>query len=68
MMSDPRPEEIIQAEKLLDNGKIDDALEIIINFEKKNGINQNEQLWALLIRGWVNIYKLQFKEGVEVAE
>ena len=56
-MSDPRPEEIIQAEKLLDNGKIDDALEIIINFEKKNGINQNEQLWALLIRGWVNIYK-----------
>jgi len=38
-MSDPRPEELIQAENLLYNGKVDKALEIINNFQNKSEIS-----------------------------
>ncbi len=67
-MSDPRPEILILAEKNIDNGKLEKALEIVTNFEKNSNITPKEQLWALLLRGFVHNYKLQMKETVEVGE
>ncbi|MHA2037617.1 MAG: tetratricopeptide repeat protein [Promethearchaeota archaeon] len=67
-MSDPRPKEIIRAEELLDNGKLEGALEIITNFEKKDGITPKEKLWVLLLTGQLHLNKLQFKKSVEVGE
>jgi hypothetical protein len=49
-MSDPRPEELVPAEQLLDYGKEENALEIITNFEKKSVITPREQLWVLFFK------------------
>ena len=57
-MSDPRTEELIPAEQLLDYGKEEDALEIITNFEKKSVITPREQLWVLFLRGMGSSIKL----------
>ncbi|MFX0083936.1 MAG: hypothetical protein ACFE94_19495 [Candidatus Hodarchaeota archaeon] len=51
-MSDPRPKELIHAEELMYNGKIEEALEIIYNFEKNFKPVTKQHLWALLSRGW----------------
>jgi tetratricopeptide (TPR) repeat protein len=67
-MSDPRPEELINAEKLLDDGKVDKVLEIIANFEQKSDITPKEQLWVLLLRAGVHSVKLEFKEEVELGD
>jgi tetratricopeptide (TPR) repeat protein len=63
-MSDPRPEEMIYAEKLLDNGKVDEVLEVITNYEKKSSITPTEQLWLFLLRAAVYSVKLEFDEEV----
>ncbi|MHA2283437.1 MAG: hypothetical protein ACXAC5_21565 [Promethearchaeota archaeon] len=65
-MSDPRPEELIHAEKLLTNGKVGEVLEIISNFEKKRDITPKEQLWSCLLRGEAYTLNLQFKEAVKI--
>ncbi|MFX0001344.1 MAG: tetratricopeptide repeat protein [Candidatus Hermodarchaeota archaeon] len=67
-MSDPRPEQLIRAEELMYNGKVKDALEVVVNFEKKVELTPKDQLWSLLLKG--NIYRLtaQLKEAVEVGE
>ena len=36
MMSDPRPEELIRAEDLMFNGKVEEVIELLNNFE--NGL------------------------------
>ncbi|MFX0166736.1 MAG: tetratricopeptide repeat protein [Promethearchaeota archaeon] len=67
-MSDPRPEDLICAKELMYNGKVREALEMVINFEKKIELTSKDQLSALLLKG--NIYRLtaQLKEAVEVGE
>jgi len=35
MKSDPRPEELIHAEELINDEKVEEALEIVTNFEKR---------------------------------
>jgi tetratricopeptide (TPR) repeat protein len=67
-MLDLRPEELIRAEELMYNGKVKEALEIVINFEKKVELTPKDQLSALLLKG--NIYRLtaQLKEAVEIGE
>ncbi|MFX1399581.1 MAG: tetratricopeptide repeat protein, partial [Promethearchaeota archaeon] len=67
-MPDLPPQELIRAEELIDNGKIDEGLEIITNFEKNNKIIPKEQIWTQLLRGRVHVYSQQFKEGVEIGE
>lgn len=67
-MSDPRPEELNLAGQLLSNGKLEDALEIITNFEKKSEITPKEQLWVFLLRGHVYQAKFQLKKVIEMGE
>lgn len=67
-MSDPRPKELIHAEELRFNGKVEESLEIIRNFEQKPEINPEELLWALLLRGWVYAAKQQIHEAIELRE
>ncbi len=67
-MPDLRPEELILAEELIYNGKPDKALEIVVHFKKKSGITPKEQLWVLLLRGWVHVFKEQNKEAAEVGK
>ncbi|MHA2123598.1 MAG: tetratricopeptide repeat protein [Promethearchaeota archaeon] len=67
-MSDPRPEEILQAEKLINQGKVEEALKIINNFEKKSIKNQKDQIAVLIIKGQIFVYQEQFIEAVKVGE
>jgi hypothetical protein len=63
-MSDSRPGQLIRAKDLMDNGKVEEALEIIIDFEKIRELTPKNHLSALILRG--NIYRInhQFKKVV----
>jgi tetratricopeptide (TPR) repeat protein len=67
-MPDSRPEQLIRAEELTWNGKVEEAFEMVINFEKTSELTQKDQLSALLLKGQIYIYTLQIKKGVEVGE
>ncbi|MFX1477114.1 MAG: tetratricopeptide repeat protein [Promethearchaeota archaeon] len=67
-MSDSRPEQLIRAEELMYSGRVEEAFEMILNFEKTGGISPKDQLSALLLKGVIYGLKNQFKEGVEVGE
>jgi len=67
-MSDSRPEQLILAEELVYNGKVEEALEIVMNFEKKGELTPKDQLSALLLKGNVYVYNQQMKDAVKVGE
>ncbi|MHA1931650.1 MAG: tetratricopeptide repeat protein [Promethearchaeota archaeon] len=67
-MSDPRPQELIHAEELRFNGKVEESLEIILNYEQKPEITPEERLWALLLRGWVYAAKQQIHKAIELGK
>jgi tetratricopeptide (TPR) repeat protein len=68
MMSELRPKELIRAEELVNNGKVEEALEIIINFEKRREITQKEFLWTLLFKGQAYMLLSQYERAVEIGE
>ncbi|MHA1992713.1 MAG: tetratricopeptide repeat protein [Candidatus Hodarchaeales archaeon] len=68
MMSDPRPEELIHAEELIYDGKVEEAYEIISNFEKTSELSSKDQLWLLLLKGLGYAINQQYKESVEIGE
>lgn len=67
-MSDTRPEQLIRAEELMYNGKGEEALEIVLNFEKRSDLTPKNKLTALLLRGWIYRLNLHLKEAVDVGE
>ncbi len=67
-MSDSRPEQLIRVEGLMCNGKLEKALEIVLNFEKRSDLNPKDQLSALLLKGWIKALGFQVKETIEVGE
>ncbi|MFX1456082.1 MAG: tetratricopeptide repeat protein [Promethearchaeota archaeon] len=46
------PEELVRAEQLIFEGKEEEALELITNFEKKSDLTPEEQLSSLILKGW----------------
>ncbi|MHA1992712.1 MAG: tetratricopeptide repeat protein [Candidatus Hodarchaeales archaeon] len=67
-MSDPRSEELIYAESLIDNAKSDEALAIITDFEKSRELTSKEQLWTLLLKGAIYAQKQQTKKAIEIGD
>ncbi|MHA2035539.1 MAG: tetratricopeptide repeat protein [Candidatus Hodarchaeales archaeon] len=67
-MSDPRPKELIRAEELTKNGRMEEALKIIMNFERISELSPKDQLSALIQRGYIYNLKQQHKKTVEVGE
>ena len=65
-MTDSRPEQLIHAEELIYNGKVEEALEIVINFEKMSKITPKDRLSALLLKGSIYNFTHQHKKAVEV--
>ncbi len=47
------PEELVRAEQLIFEGKEEEALEIITNFEKKDNLTPEERLSSLILKGWM---------------
>ncbi|MFW9822316.1 MAG: tetratricopeptide repeat protein [Candidatus Thorarchaeota archaeon] len=68
MFPDQKPEKLLYAEKLLDNGDIKESLKIIVNYEKESRLTPKEKVWLLLLRGWIYQIKGQIKEAEEAGE
>ncbi|MFW9875706.1 MAG: tetratricopeptide repeat protein [Candidatus Thorarchaeota archaeon] len=47
------PKELVRAEQLIFEGREEEALEIITNFEKKDDITPEEKLSSLILKGWM---------------
>ncbi len=67
-MPDSRPKELIHAEELMYKGKLERTLNLITSFEKKGKKSSKEQLWILLLRGWVYALREQINSAIEVGE
>ena len=67
-MSDSRPEQLIRAEELYYNGKVDEALEIVENFEKISELTQKDQLSALLLKGNIFCVTHEFIKAIDIGE
>jgi tetratricopeptide (TPR) repeat protein len=52
-MSISRPKELIQADQLMSEGKYTEALREVENFEKKESLSPQEQLWVLIEKGYI---------------
>jgi tetratricopeptide (TPR) repeat protein len=51
------PEELVRAEQLIYVGKEEQALEIITNFENKNDLTPEEQLYSLILKGRTEVFE-----------
>jgi len=67
-MSDPRPEELIHAEELLYDGKVEEALEIVTNFEKKINLTPKNKLFSMILRGNIYASMYEFQKAIKVGE
>lgn len=67
-MLESKSDELVRAEELMYNGKVEEAIEVINNFESNLELDPKEQLWALILRGWAYVYKLRFRRAVEVGK
>ena len=67
-MSNSRPEELIQAEQLINEVKFEEAYQLIKNFEKKQSPIPLEQLWTLLLEGRIYAYTGQTKAAINAGE
>jgi tetratricopeptide (TPR) repeat protein len=67
-MSDPRPKELIHADQLVNEGKINEALEIIETFENRGDLTPGDQLWTLLLRGWISVVRVQINDAVNIGD
>jgi len=67
-MSNSRPEELIQADKLKSKGKYKEALNLVEEFEKKESLSPQEQLWALIEKGYIYTYLGWTKYCVDAGE
>ncbi|MHA2181474.1 MAG: tetratricopeptide repeat protein [Promethearchaeota archaeon] len=67
-MFDSRPDELIRAEVLLYNAKVEEALKIVSKFEKRNDLTTKDQLSVLLLKGVIYNLKFQHKKAVEIGE
>ncbi|MHA1985966.1 MAG: hypothetical protein ACW98D_04935 [Promethearchaeota archaeon] len=67
-MPDSRPKELIRAEELYYDGKVEEALEIVDNFENMSELTQKDQISALLLKGIIYCLMHEFKKVLEIGE
>ncbi|MHA1932521.1 MAG: hypothetical protein ACW96X_08280 [Promethearchaeota archaeon] len=67
-MPDSRPKQLIHAEELYYDGKVEQALEIVKNFEEGSGLTQKDQLSALLLKGIIYSLIHEYDKAIEIGE
>jgi tetratricopeptide (TPR) repeat protein len=67
-MPDSRPEELIEAEKLIYKAKFDEALQLINEFEEKEALTPNDQLLVMLLKGRLYEYQRRPGKSVKIGE
>jgi len=63
-----RPEELIRAEKLIDDAKVNEAHELLNNFEKKEGLTLHEKVSSHLLRADLLFQQGQYRECLTLSE
>ncbi len=61
-----KPQELINAEDLMNDGKLEEALNKVSKFENNSEITLQDQLSALLIKGKLFIFFERYKEVAEI--
>ncbi|MHA2401111.1 MAG: tetratricopeptide repeat protein [Promethearchaeota archaeon] len=62
------PKELTKAKELMDHAKLDEALEIIEQFEKNESLSPKVQLSVLLIKGRIYLYKQRMRKAQQFFE
>ena len=68
MYSDSLPVDLTRARELMYEGKLNEAREIIRNFEKSGEITPEDQLSVLLLKGWIHIFRIRYNKATELGE
>ncbi len=78
-MLEPIQEEITRARKLLNEGKVEEALEFIKNLEERKNLTDIEKVECLILKGcifnemglhndWLELSKLILQEGEQLGK
>ncbi|MFX1511263.1 MAG: tetratricopeptide repeat protein [Promethearchaeota archaeon] len=67
-MSGAKPKDLIRAEELIDQGKFDAAFQLVITFEKREGLTTHDRLLCQLLKSTLMNKLGRFDEGLELAE
>jgi len=68
MYSEKLPIELAQAKELILDRKMEEALEIITNFEQKEGITPEDLLSIHLLKGRIHAFYWQFVDAIKLGE
>ena len=60
--------ELDNAKKLMGQGKYEEALALISNFEKKEGLSSKDKLSSLILKGKIYTYSQHYEDAVKVGE
>ena len=63
-----KPEEVIRAEQLSDEGKLDEALTLLDNYEQKEGLTHHDKASCHLLQCEILFWQGKYKELVILAE
>jgi tetratricopeptide (TPR) repeat protein len=63
-----KPEELIQAEKLVEEGEFDKALKLLNTFDKKNRTPYNDKLSCYHLKGQLLIWQGKYEEAINISE
>jgi len=63
-----KPEEVIRAEQFIDEGKLDEALTLLNNYEQKEGLNHHDKASCHLLQCQILFWQGKHKELMKHAE
>ena len=63
-----KPEEIIRTENLIDEGKLDEALTLLNNYEQKEGLSHHDKVFCHLLQCQILFWQGKLKELIKHAE
>jgi len=63
-----KPEELIRAEQLIDEGKLDKAFALMNNFKQKDGITHHDKVSCHLLQCQILLWQGKYKELIKQAE
>ncbi|MHA2182165.1 MAG: hypothetical protein ACXAAH_12165, partial [Promethearchaeota archaeon] len=67
-MPNPLPKELVQAKELMDQARLDEALEIIEKVERGETVGPKIHLSTLLIKGKIYLYKRRTRKALQTYE
>ena len=67
-ITNQKPEELLRAEKLIDDAKVKEAHELLNNFERKEGLTLHDKVASHLLRADLLFQQGRYEEVLTLAE